>query len=104
MAAAADTTATATATEQDTVQWGDTVVLRLNDGAKYLITEVIRDSDPGAPPAAANSGVVRLARKSMFDIKNLVGCHYGRTFEVDPSTGKLQPFDASALALLQVSE
>jgi hypothetical protein len=102
--------------DHSVVQWGETVILRVNNGAKYILTPVLRtaaaSSDPSTcrtntkkvhnGPPIIEQGQVRLSKKLLFDTKHLVGCKYGMSFEVDSITGLLTPMDPARASLLDV--
>ena len=64
------------------VEQGDWIIVRVNEGAKYVLVEV----RPGA--------VVRLLKKKSFPAAALVGREYGEFFELDKKN-KIQPWDRS---------
>ena len=64
------------------VQLGDWVVIRVNEGAKFIITEVVE------------SATVRVLKKKQFKAVSLVGYKYGDYFELDKK-GNISIWDRS---------
>ena len=64
------------------VKLGDWIIVRINEGMKFVITPV------------DNTSIVKLLHKKTFLAKTLVGHQYGEYMEFD-KRGSLKPWDVS---------